>query len=139
VAEFSERSGRVIRTCESGFSEEDLGSGESFEDVHGALAERTRPGSRLAQGRCLGCWQRLVEQKTAEWQQVLDHSGVVQGFVTGALSILQLARAQVLMHDEEAARKSYEDFLTLWKSADPDLPIYREAKAEYATLRKTAQ
>jgi hypothetical protein len=42
------------------------------------------------------------------------------------------------MHDEEAARKSYEDFLTLWKSADPDLPIYREAKAEYAALRKSA-
>ena len=68
VAGFSERSGRVIRTWESGFREEDLGSGESFEDVHGALAERARPGSRLVQGRCLGCWQ-LVEQKTAEWQQ----------------------------------------------------------------------
>ena len=75
----------------------------------------------------------------AEFRKVLDHSGVVQGFVTGALSILQLARAQVLMHDEEAARKSYEDFLALWKSADPDLPIYREAKAEDAALRKTAQ
>jgi Outer membrane efflux protein len=75
----------------------------------------------------------------AEFRKVLDHSGVVQGFVTGALSILQLARAQVLMHDEEAARKSYEDFLTLWTNADPDLPIYKEAKAEYAVLRKTAQ
>jgi tetratricopeptide (TPR) repeat protein len=75
----------------------------------------------------------------AEFRKVLDHSGVVQGFVTGALSILQLARAQVLMHDEEAARKSYEDFLALWKNADPDLPIYKEAKAEYAVLRETAQ
>jgi eukaryotic-like serine/threonine-protein kinase len=75
----------------------------------------------------------------AEFRKILDHSGVVQGFVTGALSILQVARAQVLMHDEEAARKSYEDFLALWKSADPDLPIYREAKAEYAALCKTAQ
>jgi hypothetical protein len=43
------------------------------------------------------------------------------------------------MHDEEAARKSYEDFLALWKNADPDLPIYKEAKAEYAVLRETAQ
>src|SRR5712692_12080027 len=68
AAGLSERSGRVIRTCECGFREKDLGSGESFEDVHGALAERARPGSRLVQGRCLGCWQ-LVEQKTAEWQQ----------------------------------------------------------------------
>jgi len=48
VAGFSERSGRVIRTCESGFREGDLGSSESFEDVHGALAERTRPGSWLS-------------------------------------------------------------------------------------------
>lgn len=73
----------------------------------------------------------------AEFRKVLDHSGVGAGFVTGALSILQLARAQVLMHDEKAARKSYEDFLALWKNADSDLPIYREAKAEYAVLRKT--
>lgn len=43
-AGFSERSGRVLSTCESGFGEEDLGSGESLEDVHGALAERTPPG-----------------------------------------------------------------------------------------------
>jgi hypothetical protein len=75
----------------------------------------------------------------AEFRKVLDHSGVVQGFVIGALSVLQLGRAQVLMHDEKAARKSYEDFLALWKNADPDLPIYKEAKAEYAALRKTAQ
>ena len=74
----------------------------------------------------------------AEFRKVLDHSGVGQGFVTGALSTLQLARAQVVMHDEEAAGKSYEDFLALWKNADPDLRIYREAKAEYAALRKTA-
>jgi len=58
----------------------------------------------------------------AEFRKVLDRSGVGAGFVTGALSILQLARAQVLMHDEMAARKSYENFLTLWKQADSDLP-----------------
>jgi len=54
VAGFSERSGRVISTCECGFGEKDLGSGESLDDVHGALAERARPGSRLVQGRSLG-------------------------------------------------------------------------------------
>jgi tetratricopeptide (TPR) repeat protein len=75
----------------------------------------------------------------AEFQKVLDHSGVVRGFVTGALSILQLARAQVIMHDEKAARQSYEDFLALWKNADPDLPIYKQARAEYTVLRRTAQ
>jgi DNA-binding winged helix-turn-helix (wHTH) protein/tetratricopeptide (TPR) repeat protein len=73
----------------------------------------------------------------AEFRKVLDHSAVGAGFVTGALSVLQLGRAQVLMHDEKAARKSYEDFLALWKNADSDLPIYEEAKAEYAVLRKT--
>ena len=72
VGGFSEGSGRVIRTCESDFREEDLGSGESFKDVHGALAEGAGPGSRLVQGRCLGCWRRLVEQKTTEWQQVFS-------------------------------------------------------------------
>ena len=75
----------------------------------------------------------------AEFRKVLDHSGVGAGFVTGALSILQLGRAQVFMHDDEAARKSYEDFLALWKTADPDLHIYKQAKAEYAALRKTPQ
>jgi len=51
------------------------------------------------------------------------------------LSHLQLARAQKMMGDQAAARKSYEDFLTLWKDADSDIPIYQQAKAEYARLR----
>jgi tetratricopeptide (TPR) repeat protein len=75
----------------------------------------------------------------AEFRKVLHHSGVGNGFVTGALSILQLARAQAVMGDEKAARKSYEDFLTLWENADPDLPMYKEAKAEYAVLAKRMQ
>jgi tetratricopeptide (TPR) repeat protein len=56
--------------------------------------------------------------------------------VIGALAHLQIARAQKMMGDEASARKWYEDFLNLWKDADPDLPIYRQAKAEYAKLRK---
>ena len=71
-----------------------------------------------------------------EFQKLLDHPGVVSGFVTGALSHLQLGRAQVMMSDKAAARKSYQDFLTLWKDADPDIPIYKQAKAEYAKLRR---
>jgi len=51
------------------------------------------------------------------------------------LAHLQLARAQAMMGDEAAARKSYQDFLTLWTDADPDIPIYQQAKAEYAKLR----
>ena len=70
-----------------------------------------------------------------EFQKLLDHPGRVEREITGALSHLQLARAQKMMGDEAAARKSYEDFLTLWKDADSDIPIYRQAKAEYARLR----
>jgi hypothetical protein len=52
------------------------------------------------------------------------------------LAWLQLGRAQKMMGDEAATRKSYETFLDLWKNADPDVPIYQQAKAEYAKLRK---
>jgi hypothetical protein len=72
-----------------------------------------------------------------EFRKVLDHSGIQEGFVTDSISILQLTRARVLLHDPGAARQSYEDFLTLWKDADPDLPTSREAKAEYANLRNS--
>ena len=69
-----------------------------------------------------------------EFQKLLDHPGFVGYDVIGALSHLQLARALKLSGDAAGARKSYEDFLNLWKTADPGIPIYREAKAEYAAL-----
>jgi hypothetical protein len=50
---------------------------------------------------------------------------------------LQIARAQKMMGDEASARKWYEDFLALWTGADPDVPIYQQAKAEYAKLDKS--
>jgi hypothetical protein len=65
---------------------------------------------------------------------MLDHSAIVGRDVVGALAHLQLGRAQVMMGDKAAARKSYQDFLTLWKDADPEIPIYKQAKAEYARL-----
>ena len=77
------------------------------------------------------------QQASVEFQKILDHRGVVYDALIGALAHLQLARAQVMMDDKEAARKSYVDFLTLWKDADPDIPIYQQAKAEYAKLRAT--
>jgi serine/threonine protein kinase/tetratricopeptide (TPR) repeat protein len=70
----------------------------------------------------------------AEFQKILDHPGIVGTSVNGALSHLQLARAQRLMGDAAAARKSYEEFLNLWKDADPDIPVHQQAKAEYAKL-----
>lgn len=74
----------------------------------------------------------------AEFQKLFDHPGIVGTDVIGALAYLQLARAQKVMGDQAAARKSYEDFLTLWKNADSDIPIYQQAKAEYAGLRKNS-
>jgi len=73
-----------------------------------------------------------------EFQKLIDHSGIVVRSPTGPLAYLQLGRAQKMAGDEAAARKSYEDFLTLWKDADPEIPIYREAKAEYAKLRRSS-
>jgi tetratricopeptide (TPR) repeat protein len=83
------------------------------------------------------CYLKAAQADRAgvEFQKILDHPGIVGNFIIGALAHLQLARAQVMMGDKEAARKSYQDFLTLWKDADPDIPIYRQAKAEYAKLR----
>jgi DNA-binding winged helix-turn-helix (wHTH) protein/Flp pilus assembly protein TadD len=72
----------------------------------------------------------------AEFQKLMDHRGLVGVDIIGALAHLQIARAQKMMGDEASARKSYEDFLALWKDADPDLPIYQRAKAEYAKLGK---
>jgi tetratricopeptide (TPR) repeat protein len=72
-----------------------------------------------------------------EFQKLIDHPGIVGDFVTGAIAHLQLGRAQAMTGDYAAARKSYEEFLALWRDADPDLPVYKEAKAEYAALIKT--
>jgi eukaryotic-like serine/threonine-protein kinase len=72
----------------------------------------------------------------AEFHKLVDHRGLVATDVIGALVHLQMARAQKMMGNEASARKWYEDFLALWKDADPDVPIYRQAKAEYARLQK---
>jgi len=81
----------------------------------------------------------------AEFQKILDHSGIVWNCWTGALAHLGVARANALQSrtsqgaDADAARvralAAYKDFLTLWKDADPDIPILKEAKAEYAKLQ----
>ena len=70
----------------------------------------------------------------AEFQKLVDHMGLVGIDVIGALAHLQIARAQKMMGDEASARKWYADFLNLWKDADPDIPILKEARAEFARL-----
>ena len=81
----------------------------------------------------------------AEFQKILDHSGIVLNCWTGALARLGVARANALQAktsqgaDADAARvralAAYKDFLTLWKDADPDIPILKQAQAEYAKLQ----
>ena len=70
-----------------------------------------------------------------EFQKLLDHRGIVLNFVTGSLAHLQLGRAYAMAGDTAKAKSAYQDFLTLWKDADPDIPILKEAKAEYAKLQ----
>ena len=84
-------------------------------------------------------------QAAAEFQKILDHNGIVWNCWTGALAHLGVARANALQAktlqgaDADAARvralAAYKYFLTLWKDADPNIPVYRQAKAEYAKLQ----
>ena len=85
------------------------------------------------------------EEAAAEFQKIIDHSGIVWNCWTGALAHLGVARANALQSktsqgaDADAARvralAAYKDFLSLWKDADPDIPILKQAKAEYAKLQ----
>ena len=75
------------------------------------------------------------EQAAAEFQKFLDHRGVVMNCPLGALAHLGMARAALLQGDTAKARSAYQDFFTLWKDADPDIPILKQAKAEYAKLQ----
>ena len=73
-------------------------------------------------------------EAASEFQKILDHRGIVVNEPIGALAHLGLARAYVLQGDTAKAKAAYQDFLTLWKDADPDIPILIAAKAEYAKL-----
>jgi eukaryotic-like serine/threonine-protein kinase len=78
---------------------------------------------------------RQGAEAAAEFQKILDHPGIVVSDPIGALAHLQLGRALVLSGDKAKAKTAYQDFLTLWKDADPDIPIFKQAKAEYAKLQ----
>ena len=70
----------------------------------------------------------------AEFQRILDHRGVSAADILYPLAKLQLARAYGMQGDAAKARATYQDFLAMWKNADPDLPVLGEAKAEYGKL-----
>ena len=97
----------------------------------------------LANFRLLSAYERgqaylMLKQgneAAAEFQKLLDHPGVVLNSVLGALAHLQLGRAYAIAGDNSKARAVYQDFFALWKDADPDIPILKQAKAEYAKLK----
>lgn len=70
----------------------------------------------------------------AEFQKMLDHKPLVTNFVTGALAHLEIGRAYAMAGDTAKAKAAYQDFFTLWKDADSNIPVLKQAKAEYARL-----
>lgn len=78
---------------------------------------------------------RQGAQAVSEFQKILDHHGLVVADPIGALAHLQLGRAYTLSGDKTKAKTAYQDFLTLWKDADPGIPILKQAKTEYAKLQ----
>jgi eukaryotic-like serine/threonine-protein kinase len=78
---------------------------------------------------------RQGAEAAAEFQKILDHRGIVATDPIGAVARLQIGRAYALSGDKIKAKAAYQDFLTLWKDADPGVPILKQAKAEYAKLQ----
>ena len=75
------------------------------------------------------------ESASADFQTILDHRGLYPFAPFYPLAHLGLARARTMMGDKSGARTAYQDFLALWKDADSDLPVLKQAKAEYAKLQ----
>jgi tetratricopeptide (TPR) repeat protein len=108
-----------------GTAKYDLAFTQSFDYVYPAYI-RGLAYLKLGDGRAAA----------AQFQKLIDNRGLTVRHVTGPLAWLQLGRAQKMIGDNASARKSYEEFLKIWKDADPDIPIYQQAKAEYAKLTK---
>jgi serine/threonine protein kinase/Tfp pilus assembly protein PilF len=87
-----------------------------------------------ARGEAYLAAHRGVEA-TAEFRKILEHRGIVVSDPIGAVARVQLARAYLMSGDRARAKSAYEDFLKLWKDADPNIPILRQAKAEYARVQ----
>ena len=74
-------------------------------------------------------------EAATEFQKILDHRGIIVSDTIGAVARLELGRALALAGDKTKAKNAYQDFLNLWKDADPDIPILKQAKAEHAKLQ----
>ena len=91
--------------------------------------------SAYVRGEALLAMRRYAEA-VAEFQKILNHRGLVGADPIGVVARLQLARALARSGDSVKARAAYEDFLALWKDADPDVPMLRQAKEERARLER---
>jgi eukaryotic-like serine/threonine-protein kinase len=106
---------------ELGYPEPQFGEGGTLYPVY------VRGQAYLAAGR--------GSEAAAEFQKFIEHRTIVANYPLGALARLQLGRAYAMQLDTAKAKAAYQDFLTLWKDADPDIPIFIAAKAEYAQLK----
>ena len=115
-------------------------SSEALESIQpaGATYEVNSPAPALYPDYTRGL-ALLAERKgpeaAIEFQEIIDHPGIVDNSPIGALAYLQMGRANTLSGDRGKAKNAYHQFLTLWKNADPDVPVLKQAKAEYAKLR----
>ena len=78
---------------------------------------------------------RRGAEAAKEFQKILDHPGIMVGDPIGVLAHLQLGRAYAVLGEAAKAKAAYQDFLTLWRDADPDIPVLKQANAEYAKLQ----
>jgi serine/threonine protein kinase/tetratricopeptide (TPR) repeat protein len=107
--------------------------------LEATLAYELNPAGRMYATYVRGQAQLMAHDGAAaatEFQKIFDHRGIVLNSPIGGLAHLQLGRAYTLQGDTARAKAAYEDFVTLWKDADPDIPILKEAKAEYAKLQR---
>ena len=109
------------------------------------ILEATEPYELMPYGAMYATYIRGEAQLAArnggaaaiEFQKIIDHPGIAWscGAVHPALAHLGLARADAMQGDTAKAKAAYQDFLTLWKDADPDIPVLKQAKLEYAKLQ----
>jgi tetratricopeptide (TPR) repeat protein len=127
------RAALALRRDQPAKSVELLTSASPYESAYfGAVYLRGLAYLRLKKGvEAAAEFQKIVDHKGANWGSVWLHPFWGQFY---ALSYLGVARGSALAGDTARARKAFEDFLALWKDADPDVPILKQAKAEYAKL-----
>jgi Tfp pilus assembly protein PilF len=95
----------------------------------------TLPAPEISRAFCRAYLQQgNGNAAAAEFTKIIEHPGLVVENPIGALAHLSLARAYALEGDRSKSRAVYQSFFTLWKDADPDIPILIQAKAEYAAL-----